>query len=92
MLQLVTASSAVTSFPFWGSGFAHNEGVRVGLVLEAGLFVSNPKFRDSWTPRSSPRHWPRSRNLAAFWPVSCDFLCQTLPPQKRNDMLQLVQL
>ena len=83
--RYVTASSAVTSFLFWGSGLAHNEGVRVGLVLEAGLFVSNPKFRDSWTPRSSPRHWPRSRNLAAFCPVSCDFLCHPPPPPTKKE-------
>ena len=43
--------TAVTSFLFEERGLAPNNGVRVGLVLEAGLFVSfiysqNPKFRD----------------------------------------------
>ena len=46
-------------------------------------------YRDSWTPHSSPRHWPRSRNLAVCCPGgSCDFLVPNPPsPPKKKGMI-----
>ena len=52
-------------------------------------------YRDSWTSRSSPRHWPIGLGLGTSQHALLDLatlLCQLPPPKKRNDMLQLVQL
>ena len=42
-------------------------------------------YRDSWTPRSSPRHWPRSRNRAACCPGSCNFFVPNPSPKKKKE-------
>ena len=92
----VTASTAVASFLFfWGGGrrgLAPNNGVRVGLVLEAGPFVSfiysqNPKFRD--------RVFEYSTLTQVAGAVSCRHecpVCRLLEPKVRRSDVRVMDL
>ena len=66
---------------------APNNGVRVGLVLEVGLFVSNPKFRD--------RVFEYSILTQAAGAVSCRHecpVCRLLEPKVRGSYVRVLDL
>ena len=73
-------------------GLAPNNGVRVGLVLEAGLFVSfiysqNPKFRDQM--------FEYSTLTQVAGAVSCrheSHICRLLEPKVRGSDVRVLDL
>ena len=87
--RYVTDSTAVTSFLFRGGGGGEWHPItesRVGLVLEAGLFVSNPKFRD--------RVLEYSTLTQAAGAVSCRHECpvyRLLGPKVRGSDVRVLQ-
>ena len=70
-----------------GRGLAPNNGVRVGLVLEAGRFVSNPKFMD--------QVFEYSTLTQAADAVSCRHecpVCRLLEPKIRGSDVRVLDL